>query len=94
MIISDLNYLENTSEEVLGGYSFSAAKYVNINLSQFENLTINKNVNSTANVKGHVANSETQATAFGPNSAAETTGFTNTTPTSSASNSLATSATS
>ncbi|MEH2383012.1 MAG: hypothetical protein V7K27_29685 [Nostoc sp.] len=93
MIISDLNYLEITSEEVVGGYSFVAEKAINIAANLVENVAINKNVNSAATVRGNLANSETQATAFGPNTLAETTGFTNTTPNSSASNSLAVSAT-
>ncbi|MEH2291931.1 hypothetical protein [Nostoc sp.] len=93
MIISDLNYLENTSEEVLGGYTFFATKNVDIRAYIHENVNINKAVNSAANVRGNLANSETQATAFGPNTLAETTGFTNTTTNSSAANSLAVSAT-
>ncbi|MEH2359016.1 hypothetical protein [Nostoc sp.] len=93
MIISDLNYLEITSEEVLGGYTFTAVKNIAIADNRNETIAINKNVNSVANIRGNLANSETQATAFGPNTLAETTGFTNTTTNSSAANSLATSAT-
>ncbi|MEH1901929.1 MAG: hypothetical protein V7L04_11075 [Nostoc sp.] len=93
MIISDLNYLEITSEEVLGGYNFVATKNVNIVANLTETVNINKNVKSTVTVKGNLANSESQATALGNNTLAETFGFTNTDSNSSAANSLSISAT-
>ncbi|MEH1860420.1 MAG: hypothetical protein V7L21_21015 [Nostoc sp.] len=56
MIISDLNYLENTSEEVIGGtFTF------------FENLFVKKTVTSTFKATGNLGTSEGSANATGPN---------------------------
>ncbi|MBG1265062.1 hypothetical protein [Nostoc sp. WHI] len=94
MIISDLNYLENTSEEVLGGFSFVATKNVAIVIKVNETIVINKNVTSNVKLVGSVATAEGQATASGNNTLAEVFSFTDTTPKSSSSNSLAISASS
>jgi len=92
MIISDLNYLENTSEEVLGGtsstgsFKVTAIKKVNIVADINENLNIKKNVNSNVVLKGNLATAETQATAFGPHTIAQVFSFTNTDAKSSSAN--------
>ncbi|MDF5738400.1 MULTISPECIES: hypothetical protein [unclassified Nostoc] len=93
MIIYDLNYLEITSEEVFGGYDFVATKNIAIVATLNETINVDKSVNSVATVKGNLANSESQATALGNNTLAETFGFTNTDSNSSAANSLSLSAT-
>ena len=95
MIISDLNYLENTSEEVLGGNtaSFTARKNVSIVVRVNEAININKNVKANVQINGNVATAEGQATAFGNNTLAEVFSFTNTDKNSSAANSFSTSAT-
>ena len=61
MIISDLNYLENTSEEVIGGFNSSSS----FNLK--EKLTVTKTVVSNLTVKGNLATSEGDANATGSN---------------------------
>ena len=94
MIISDLNYLENTSEEVLGGFSFVATKNVAIVIRVNESIVINKNVTSVVNLRGSVATAEGQATASGNNTLAEVFSFADTTANSSSANSLAVSASS
>jgi hypothetical protein len=76
MIISDLNYLENTSEEVIGGFDFTATKNVAIVANINENININKNVNSNLNISGFLATAETQATATGNAAVAEVFSFT------------------
>ncbi len=93
MIISDLNYLENTSEEVLGGFTFTATKNVNIVANINETVNIRKNVTANVVISGNIATAEGQATAFGNNTIAEVFSFTNTDGNSSAANSFAVSAT-
>ncbi len=88
MIISDLNYLENTSEEVLGGYTFTATKNINIVANINETVVIKKNVTSSVVLSGNLATAEGQATAFGNNTIAEVFSFTNTDEGSSAANSF------
>lgn len=89
MIISDLNYLENTSEEILGGSTFTAVKNVNIAVNVNEVVNIKKNVTSVVSLTGNVATSESGATAFGNNTLAESFGFANADANSSSSNAFA-----
>ncbi len=69
MIISDLNYLENTSEEIFGGRGTNT---VNNNSSVTDvkttvNETFNKNFNiNSAGVQGNVAEFNVSADADGP----------------------------
>ncbi|MEH2414191.1 hypothetical protein [Nostoc sp.] len=99
MIISDLNYLENTSEEVLGGtsstgsFNVAAIKNVAIVADVNEKFNINKNVKSNVVIKGSLATAETQATAFGPNTIAQVFSFTNTDVNSSSANGFSVSGT-
>ena len=72
MIVYDLNYLENTSEEVLGGYS---APFLNIN----ETVNVSKSVNVNLNIKGNLAGATAGADAYGSNTLAETATSTYTT---------------
>jgi hypothetical protein len=68
MIISDLNYLENTSEEILGGRGtnidnfFRTNKIVNANVNETFNKTINTNLNG---IQGNVAELVVSADATG-----------------------------
>ncbi|MEH1867928.1 MAG: hypothetical protein V7K69_23425 [Nostoc sp.] len=71
MIISDLNYLENTSEEVIGGTT---------SRNVYETIRINKYVSSYFKAVGNLATSISDATASGHNTLAETYNATNTTP--------------
>jgi hypothetical protein len=73
MIISDLNYLENTSEEVIGGTS----RYF------YENINIYKSASSYFYAVGNLATSISDAEAVGNNTLAETYNSTKTTPNSS-----------
>ncbi|MGF1935086.1 MAG: hypothetical protein RM347_011885 [Nostoc sp. ChiQUE02] len=94
MIISDLNYLENTSEEVIGGATFTANKNVNIVVNVNEKINITKNITSYVSLTGNVATAESGATAFGNNTLAESFGFANADPYSSSSNAFAVAASS
>ncbi len=93
MIIADLNYLENTSEEVLGGFGFSEYKNVDINIDIDETVDINKDVDVTVSISGNLATAESGATALGNNTLAESFAFTYTSSGVSASNALSVSAT-
>ncbi|MBW4565268.1 MAG: hypothetical protein KME32_30120 [Mojavia pulchra JT2-VF2] len=93
MIIADLNYLEVTTEEVLGGFSFSAEKDVDIDIDIDENIDINKNVDVTVDISGNIATAESGATAVGNNTLAESFAFTYTDGNTSSSNAFAVSAT-
>ncbi|MBD0387631.1 MAG: hypothetical protein ICV54_14205 [Nostoc sp. C3-bin3] len=68
MIISDLNYLENTSEEILGGRGtdirnfFRTDKVVNANVNETFTKTINTNLNG---IQGNVAELVVSADATG-----------------------------
>jgi hypothetical protein len=93
MIISDLSYLENVEEQVVGGFSFSAFKNVDINVDVDETIDITKNVKSTVNISGNLATAESGATAFGNNTLAESFAFTYTDDGSSAANAFSVSAT-
>jgi hypothetical protein len=68
MIISDLNYLENTSEEILGGRGtnidnfFRTNKIVNANVNETFNKTINTNLNG---IQGNTAELVVSADADG-----------------------------
>jgi hypothetical protein len=65
MIISDLNYLEASSEEVLGGFllvpNVKRSEKVDIDIN--EKFNIDKNVKSNALVKGNLGTA--QANVFG-----------------------------
>lgn len=81
MIIADLNYLEITSEEVLGGFGFGYGDFdidkdVDIDIDIDEDLDIDKNVDVTVDISGNLATAESGATALGNNSFAETFAFT------------------
>ena len=94
MIISDLSYLENVAEEqVVGGFSFTADKNVNIDVDIDETIDITKNVVSTVSITGNLATAESGATAFGNNTLAESFAFTYTDDGSSASNAFSVSGT-
>lgn len=93
MIISDLNYLEVATEEVVGGFAFTATKTVNIGVVVTETININKTVNSTVNITGNLATAESGATALGNNSLAEAFAFTFTGNGTSAANAFSVSAT-
>ena len=84
MIISDLNYLEVVSSEttVVGGFTYPSVKFN-------EKVDIYKDVYSKVDVYGHIATSESDATASGKGTLAET--FTNTDTTSYGSSSSGTS---
>jgi hypothetical protein len=73
MIISDLNYLENTSEEVIGGTSRYFSEYINIYKSAWSNFY----------AVGNLATSVSNADAVGNNTLAETYNSTYTSPNSS-----------
>ncbi|MEH1968580.1 hypothetical protein [Nostoc sp.] len=92
MIISDLNYLENTSEEVIGGYDFTASKNVAIVANITETINISKNVTSNLNLSGYLATAEGQAYAVGNATVAEVYSFSTAGNGSSAANSLSISA--
>ncbi|AVH71034.1 hypothetical protein [Nostoc sp. 'Lobaria pulmonaria (5183) cyanobiont'] len=77
MIISDLNYLENTSEEVIGGFNRSSSSNFN------ETLTVKKTVESNLTVKGNLATSEGDAQAIGSNTVTQSILGASTTPRSS-----------
>lgn len=72
MIISDLNYLESTSAEVLGGRgininsTFALNKAVNANVNINENFNKNFNAN-TSGINGNVAEVLGSADAQGNN---------------------------
>jgi hypothetical protein len=89
MIISDLNYLENTSAEILGGATFVAKKKVDIVVNVNEVIKIDKNITSVVSLVGNAATSESGATATGNNTLAESFGFANADPNSSSSNAFA-----
>ncbi len=94
MIISDLSYLDNVAEEqVVGGFSFSANKNVDISIGVNETINIDKNVTSVVSISGNLATAESGATAFGNNTIAEAFGFTYTDAGSSAANAFSVSAT-
>ncbi|MGJ5628339.1 hypothetical protein [Nostoc sp. CALU 1950] len=94
MIIADLNYLEITSEEVIGGTfgygygDFDIDKDVDIDIDINEDLNIDKNVDVDVNISGNLATAESGATALGNNSFAETFAFTFTNDGVASSNSL------
>lgn len=82
MIISDLNYLEVTSEEVVGG-SVSVDKDVDISVDfdkEFDfdvDIDVTKNIDasltSTVDISGNFASVEFDSTAIGNNSFSEAT---------------------
>ncbi len=60
MIISDLNYLENTSEEIFGGRGININSTFTLNKNVAANVNINENFNknfnaNTAGINGNVA---------------------------------------
>ena len=95
MIISDLNYLEAVDGTgVVGGdFDFDISKDIEVNVDIFENVAIDKDVNSVVYVKGNLATAESSANAFGNNTLTETFSLTYTSWNESHSNSLAISAT-
>ena len=81
MIISDLNYLEDTTEQVLGGdraWDVDINKDVTITID--ETLDINKDVYSNVNVDDNLAYAQGDANADGNNGIAEVFVFTYTGP--------------
>lgn len=94
MIISDLSYLENVAEEqVVGGFSFTAFKNVDINVDVDETINIDKDVTADVDISGNLATAESGATAFGNNTLAESFAFTYTDSGSSAANAFSVSGT-
>ena len=95
MIISDLNYLEAVEGTgVVGGdFDFDISKDIEVNIDIFENVVIDKEVNSVVYVEGNLATAESSANAFGANTLTETFSLTYTNGHESHSNSLAISAT-
>ena len=94
MIISDLSYLENVAEEqVVGGFSFTANKDVDIDVVVTETIDIKKDVDAVVDISGNLATAESGATAFGNNTLAESFAFTYTDDGSSASNAFSVSGT-
>ncbi|MBN3909475.1 MAG: hypothetical protein HWQ35_23900 [Nostoc sp. NMS1] len=93
MIISDLNYLENTSEEILGGVLFTATKAVLIGVVINESLNISKSINSNVIATGSAATAEGQANATGNGTVAQVYSFTNTDAYNASANSFSVSAT-
>jgi hypothetical protein len=83
MIISDLSYLEIVCEEQVEGGFDQGYDYSNIYFNEYFN--INKYVNSNTYVKGHLATAESNAYGYGT----LTQTFSNTTPYSSNSVSIA-----
>jgi N-methylhydantoinase A/oxoprolinase/acetone carboxylase beta subunit len=83
MIISDLNYLENTSEEIIGGLggTFTVAK----NVGAVVNLAYTQSTNVSANVSGNTAGVTGTANATGNNTYTNVLGGTSTTSGSSSS---------
>ncbi|WP_088243972.1 hypothetical protein [Calothrix rhizosoleniae] len=85
MIINDLNYLEVTNEEVVGGsYDYAYVdKYVDIDVDfdkdfDFDvNIDVDKDIDatldSTVTIDGNFASAEGDATAIGDNGFAELT---------------------
>ncbi|MBV9387383.1 MAG: hypothetical protein JOZ78_13250 [Chroococcidiopsidaceae cyanobacterium CP_BM_ER_R8_30] len=69
MIISDLNYLEDVSQEtkIVGGFS---SDYANVYFR--ESVDIDKNVNQDVDISGQFASSESNASAYGQNTLSET----------------------
>lgn len=77
MIISDLNYLENTSEEIFGGYAvnFGVVKNVGATVNQ----TYTQNTTSNANITGYTAIATGVANATGNATFTSSIGGTSTT---------------
>ena len=81
MIISDINYLEATNEEVIGGLSVSKNADIDVTADfdlDFDiNLDIDKDVDatldSTVSITGNFGSSETELTVIGNNGFGEAT---------------------
>ena len=93
MIINDLTFMESVAEEVVGGFSFTAEKDVDIDVNVDEDIDINKDVDVTVDISGNLATAEAGATAFGENTLAEAFAFTYTDDFTSAANAFSVSAT-
>lgn len=94
MIISDLNYLEVATEEVVGGgFNFDVSKDVDINVDVVETVFIDKLIVSDADIFDNVATAEASANAEGNDTLAEAFSFTYTNSNYSAANAFSVSAT-
>ncbi|MCM0590701.1 MAG: hypothetical protein KA716_10885 [Gloeotrichia echinulata DEX184] len=79
MIIADINYLEVTTEEVVGGFNFtktlSSTQNNNINFGNTsvikEDTNINKKIKADSTIKGTSTLLLVDAEALGPNSLVE-----------------------
>lgn len=95
MIICDLNYLEVAQEEVLGGFTVPKGggnEYGNIVF--YENVNINKYIQSKVNLKGSTATVQSTADAVGNGTLTQVFTATLTTPYSSSSSGTSISASS
>jgi hypothetical protein len=75
MIINDLNYFEDASEEVFGGRGFKSNTNINTTavLDKKITETINKNVKVTLNLPGQIAEATAVADVYGFNKAIAST---------------------
>lgn len=67
MIISDISYLESVENDVIGGFNLG---YDSSYISFYEDLYIDKDVNSKTEVKGNLATAE--ADAYGKDTVSQT----------------------
>ncbi|MBU7583731.1 MAG: hypothetical protein KAF91_12600 [Nostoc sp. TH1S01] len=94
MIISDLNYLEVATEEVVGGgFDFDVSQTVFIDVTVNETVDITKHVDVSVSLDDNLATAEASANAEGRRSLAETFTATYTNSVYSAANSYSVSAT-